>query len=48
MGAFKLLFTSDAGLLSFGAIAFMIVVAIYLFVRFGKLMNEKPGKEGWS
>jgi len=48
MGAFKLLFTSDAGLLSFTAIAFMIVVAIYLSVRFRKLMNEKPGKEGWS
>jgi len=48
MEAFKLLVTSDAGLLSLGAILFMIVMAIYLFTRFRKLMNDKPGKEGWS
>jgi hypothetical protein len=26
----------------------MICMAIYLFFRFSKLMNDKPGKEGWS
>jgi flagellar biogenesis protein FliO len=48
MEALKLLFTSDVGLLSLGAILFMIVMAGYLFIRFRRLMNEKPGKEGWS
>jgi flagellar biogenesis protein FliO len=48
MEAFKLLLTSDVGLLSLGAILFMIVMAIYLFTRFRKLMNDEPGKEGWS
>ena len=48
MEAFKLLVTSDAGLLSLGAILFMIVMAIYLFTRFRKLMNDKPGREGWG
>jgi flagellar biogenesis protein FliO len=48
MEAFKLLLTSDVGLLSLGAILFMIVMAIYLFFHFRKLMNEKPGKEGWN
>lgn len=48
MEVFKLLFTSSTGLLSLGAILFMIVMAIYLYLRFRKLMNEKPGKEGWS
>ena len=46
MEAFKLLLTSDVGLLSLGAILFMIVMAIYLFSHFRKLMNDKPGKEG--
>jgi flagellar biogenesis protein FliO len=48
MEAFKLLLTSDVGLLSLGAILFMIVMAIYLFSRFRKLMNDEPGKEGWN
>lgn len=48
MEAFKLLFTTDVGLLSLGAILFMIVMAIYLFLHFRKLMNQKPGKEGWG
>jgi flagellar biogenesis protein FliO len=46
--ALRLLFTTDLGLLSLGAILFMIVMAIYLFTRFRKLMNQEPGKEGWS
>jgi flagellar biogenesis protein FliO len=46
--ALKLLVTSDVGLLSLGAILFMIVMAIYLFTRFRKLMNQEPGKEGWN
>jgi flagellar biogenesis protein FliO len=48
MEAFKLLLTSDVGLLSLVAILFMIVMAIYLFMRFRKLMNDEPGKEDWS
>ena len=48
MEALKLLFTSDAGLLSLGVILFMIVMAGYLLRHVTKLMNEKPGKEGWD
>ena len=48
MEALKLLLTSDVGLLSLGAILFMIVMAIYMFTRFRKLMNQEPGKEGWN
>jgi hypothetical protein len=48
MEALKLLLTTSTGLMSLGAILFMIVMAIYLFTRFRRLMNEKPGKEGWS
>ena len=48
MEAFKLLFTTDVGLLSLGVILFVIVMAIYLFLHFRKLMNQKPGKEGWD
>ena len=48
MEALKLLLTTDVGLLSLGAILFMIVMAIYLFTRFRKLMNEQPGTEGWG
>ena len=48
MEALKLLLTSDIGLLSLGAILFMIVMAIYMFTRFRKLMNQEPGKEGWN
>jgi flagellar biogenesis protein FliO len=48
MEALKLLLTTDVGLLSLGAILFMIVMAIYLFTHFRKLMNDRPGKEGWS
>jgi len=46
--ALKLLLTTDVGLLSLGAILFMIVMAIYMFSRFRKLMNQEPGKEGWN
>jgi hypothetical protein len=48
MEALKLLFTSDVGLLSLGAILFMICMAIYLFFHARRLMNDKPGKEGWD
>jgi len=44
----KLLLTTEVGLLSLGGILFMIVMAIYLFTRFRKLMNQEPGKEGWN
>ena len=48
MEALKLLLTTDIGLLSLGAILFMLVMAIYMFTRFRKLMNQEPGKEGWN
>ncbi len=48
MESFKLLLTTDVGLLSLGVILFIIVMAGYLFAHFRKLMNEKPGKEGWD
>jgi len=48
MEALELLLTTDIGLLSLGAILFMIVMAIYMFSRFRKLMNQEPGKEGWN
>ena len=48
MEALTLLLTTDVGLLSLGAILFMIVMAIYMFTRFRKLMNQEPGKEGWN
>jgi len=48
MEALRLLFTTDVGLLSLGVILFIILMAFYLFAHFRRLMNEKPGKEGWS
>ena len=48
MDVFKLLFQSEYGLFSLGVILFMMVMAIYMFGRFRKLMNDKPGKEGWQ
>ena len=48
MEALKLLFTTDIGLLSLGVIVFIIVMGFYMSARLKKLMNEKPGKEGWN
>jgi hypothetical protein len=48
MEALKLLFTTDIGLLSLGVILFMLGMAWYLGRHFKKLMNEKPGTEGWK
>jgi len=48
MDAFKLLFTSDVGLASLAVIAFMIVMAAYLYFHVKKLMKESPGKQGWD
>ena len=48
MQVFKELLSTDVGLLSLGAILFMVVMAIYLFVHVRKLMNQQPGKEGWD
>jgi hypothetical protein len=48
MEALKLLFTTDIGLLSLGVIVFIIVMGLYMSARLKKLMNEKPGKEGWN
>ena len=48
MEALKLLFTSAAGLLSLGVILFMVVMAFYLLGHVKRLMNDKPGKEGWD
>lgn len=48
MAALELLLKTDTGLLSLGTVLFMIVMAIYMFTRLRKLMNEEPGKEGWN
>jgi flagellar biogenesis protein FliO len=48
MQAFKELVSTDVGLLSLGVILFIVLMAIYLFFHFRKLMNQKPGKEGWD
>jgi hypothetical protein len=48
METFKLLFTTDYGLLSFGVILFIIVMGFYLSGKLKKLMNQQPGKEGWD
>jgi hypothetical protein len=48
MEALKLLFTTGAGLLSLGVILFMLVMAWYIQRHVRKLMNDKPGKEGWN
>lgn len=48
MEAIRLLFTTDIGLLSPGVILFIVAMAGYLFTRFRRLMNETPGREGWS
>jgi hypothetical protein len=47
MEAFKLLFTTDYGLLSLGVIVFVIAMGFYLSGKLKKLMNQQPGKEGW-
>ena len=48
MEALKLLFSSDFGLLSLGAIVFMLAMAGYIGWHVTKLMNAGPGKEGWD
>ena len=48
MDALKLLLTSESGLLSLGVILFMVVMGVYLYLRLRKLMNAKPGTEGWD
>jgi hypothetical protein len=48
MAAVRLLRTTDLGLLSLGAILFVIVMAICMFTRVCKLMNDEPGNEGWN
>jgi hypothetical protein len=48
MEALKILFTTDVGLLSLGVIVFIILMGAYLTKHVTKLMNEKPGKEGWD
>lgn len=48
MEALKRLFSSDFGLLSLGAIVFMLAMAGYIGWHVTKLMNAGPGKEGWD
>ena len=48
MEAFKILLTTDVGLLSLGVIVFIIVMGFYLSGKLKKLMNQEPGKEGWE
>jgi hypothetical protein len=46
--AFKLLLTTDFGLLSLGVILFVVVMGFYISGHVKKLMNSEPGKEGWE
>ncbi len=48
MDAIKLLLTSESGLLSVAVILFMVVMGAYLYLRIRRLMNAKPGTEGWG
>ncbi len=48
MEAWKILFTTDVGLLSLGVILFIIVMGFYLRSHLKKLMNSEPGTEGWK
>jgi hypothetical protein len=48
MEAFKLLFTTDVGLMSLGVILFIVVMGFYLRSHLVRLMNSKPGTEGWN
>jgi hypothetical protein len=43
----RLLFTTDFGLLSLGVIVFIIAMGFYLSRHLKKLMNKQPGTEGW-
>jgi hypothetical protein len=47
MAVFKLLFTSEVGLFALGVTVCAVAGALYLHGRLRKLMNDKPGKEGW-
>lgn len=47
MEAFKLLWTTDAGVLTVLVIGFIIGMGIYLRRHITRLMNDEPGKEGW-
>lgn len=48
MGVLRELFTSEVGLMSLAVIVITIVIGAYMSTRLRKLMNEKPGKEGWE
>lgn len=48
MDVVKLLIGSEVGLASLAIIGFMILMGAYLFKHLRKLMNEEPGKKGWS
>ena len=48
MEALRVLFTTDAGLFTVAVIAVVIGIGIYLNRHITKLMNDKPGKEGWN
>jgi hypothetical protein len=48
MEALKVLVTSASGLLSIAAFVAMVGMAGYLLVHLRKLMNARPGKEGWN
>lgn len=40
--AWRDLFTTDYGLMSLGVIVGVIVIGVYLGLKFKKLMNERP------
>lgn len=47
MEAVKLLFTTDAGVLTVLVIGFVVAMGFYLHGHIKKLMNAEPGKQGW-
>jgi hypothetical protein len=48
MEALKLLLSSEYGLMSLGVIVFMLAMAAYIGLHVKKLMNARPGTEGWE
>lgn len=45
MDAWRALFTTDAGLLSLGVIAFMLAMGGFMFWKFRRLMAEEDARK---
>jgi hypothetical protein len=48
MDVLQLLFTSEYGLASLGVIVVTIVIGAYIGRHVKRLVNAKPGTEGWQ